>query len=434
MKEELADQNAKQRLGELREGLFALHKALIASERVGYEEAFGAIGAPANFLRLLLNDPWFAWLHSLSELVVRIDETIEPESPATEADGALLVEMGAGTAGQSEAGNETSDRYQMFEPCSKQVKIKMGYLGDLKTMMTGFFTTMEPSFSPSAPATLNVRGINVLQRLRTKKYHDFFEDKKPSEIARLVGERRDEDRNALRLPIQIVTDPDILPNEKRLSQLAQRNEYSIDFLWKLARRVGYVLTMIEPEEEDADPFIRFGPSEMGQSLVDAVYELKLGQSLIDFKPRITTANQFKSVTVNSWNRRTQEMISETVSFEDEEMQELNADLRYMLCMCDAREELVVDEPQWDENQAKERAKALLLDQQKQMVKASGTTVGLPLLKAGTRVRISDVGARLSGDYFVTKTEHIFNDSGYLTKFEARRESVPLPGETRPCRT
>jgi len=342
--------------------------------------------------------------------------------------------MGADPNGTSDAGSQATLRYQLFEPCSKQVKIRMGYLGDLKTMMTGFFTTMEPSFSPSAPATLNVRGINVLQRLRTKKYNDFFEDRKPSDIARLVGERRDEDLNALRLPIRIVTDPDVLQNERSINQIAQRNEYSIDFLWKLARREGYVVTIIESEEEGADPHIRFAPSERGQSLTDAIYELKLGQSMIDFKPRITTANQFKSVTVNSWNRSSQEMIRETVSFDDDEMQELNADLRYMLCMCDAREELVVDEPQWNENQAKDRARALLLDQQKQMVKASGTTIGLPLLKAGSRVRISDVGARLSGVYFVTKTQHIFNDSGYITKFDARRENVPTPGETRPCRT
>ena len=83
MKDELADQNAKQRLGELREGLFSLHKALIASERIGYEEAFGAIGAPANFLRLLLNDPWFAWLRPLSGLMAAVDEAIDGKEPLT---------------------------------------------------------------------------------------------------------------------------------------------------------------------------------------------------------------------------------------------------------------------------------------------------------------------------------------------------------------
>ena len=83
MNEELADPSAKQRLGELREGLFTLHKTLIASERVGYEEAFGAIGAPANFLRLLLNDPWFAWLRPLSGLMAAVDEAIDSKEPLT---------------------------------------------------------------------------------------------------------------------------------------------------------------------------------------------------------------------------------------------------------------------------------------------------------------------------------------------------------------
>jgi hypothetical protein len=83
MKEELSEETAKKRLGELREGLFSLHKALIASERVGYEEAFGPIGAPANFLRLLLNDPWFAWLRPLSGLMAGVDEAIDGKEPLT---------------------------------------------------------------------------------------------------------------------------------------------------------------------------------------------------------------------------------------------------------------------------------------------------------------------------------------------------------------
>jgi|GEM_PF-425304 Phage protein D len=337
-------------------------------------------------------------------------------------DGSATGNGGAG------AGGAQSSRAQMFEPCSKQVRIRMGYGEDLKTMITGFFTTMEPTFSGSGASTLNVRGINVLQRLRTKKYDDFFENKKPSEIARLVCQRRDRELNALRLPVEIVLDDDVEENEKPIEQLWQRNEYSIDFLWKLARRVGYVLTLMEPQTPGANPRLRFGPSNRGESLGESVYELQLGRSLIDFRPRITTANQFKSVTVNGWNRRTQKRISEKVSFDDREMQRLNSDLRYMLCMCDAREELVVDEPVWTENQAKERAKALLLDQQKQMVKVSATTIGLPLLRAGTRVMITQVGARLSGTYFVTKTQHVFNDSGYITKFDARREHVPTGGD------
>jgi len=341
---------------------------------------------------------------------------------------------GADNNEKTENGSNKTVRYELFEPCSKKVQIKMGYLGDLKNMMTGFFTTMEPTFSPSAAATLNVRGINVLQRFRTKKYNDFFEKKTPSEIAELVGKRRDKGLKALRLPVKIVIEKSAKADETKLQHLAQRNEYSIDFLWKLARRQGYVVTMLEQKDAKSELQIRFGPSEQGKPSTEAMYELKLGQSLIDFKPRITTANQFKSVTVNGWDRSRQRMITGKASFDDKKMKRLNADLNYLLCMCDAREELVVDEPVFNKKQANERARALLLDQQKQMVKVSGTTIGLPLLKAGSKVHISNVGARLSGDYFITKTKHVFNDSGYITKFDARRETITEPEKTRSCKT
>ena len=61
------------------------------------------------------------------------------------------------------------------------------------------------------------------------------------------------------------------------------------------------------------------------------------------------------------------------------------------------------------------------DRNRELVKARGTTVGLPDLVAGRRIQIGGVGARMSGTYFVTSTTHTINDSGYFTTFNARRE-------------
>jgi phage protein D len=55
------------------------------------------------------------------------------------------------------------------------------------------------------------------------------------------------------------------------------------------------------------------------------------------------------------------------------------------------------------------------------VTAQGTTVGLPDLRAGQRVRIKGVGSHFSGTYFVTDTTHTITDAGYTTHFSARRE-------------
>ena len=81
----------------------------------------------------------------------------------------------------------------------------------------------------------------------------------------------------------------------------------------------------------------------------------------------------------------------------------------------------MDEPVFTSCQARERAIAILLDQTKEMVTADVKVVGLPDLRAGQVVVIREIGARLSGKYFVTKTQHTVDDSGYLTTFSCRRE-------------
>ena len=40
----------------------------------------------------------------------------------------------------------------------------MGYLGDLRVMLKGTFTTMEPNFPQSGAPTLAVRGLNALHQ------------------------------------------------------------------------------------------------------------------------------------------------------------------------------------------------------------------------------------------------------------------------------
>jgi hypothetical protein len=67
----------KQRLTDLRNGLLGLHKTLLDSERGTYERDIARIGSSGELLKLVLYDPWFAWLHELSEFVVLIDETVD---------------------------------------------------------------------------------------------------------------------------------------------------------------------------------------------------------------------------------------------------------------------------------------------------------------------------------------------------------------------
>ena len=83
-------QDARQQLDDVRRGLLRVHKALLDDARIRYEREQGRIEGSGALLRLVLNDPWFAWLHPLSGLVVQIDELLAADEPATTDGEALL--------------------------------------------------------------------------------------------------------------------------------------------------------------------------------------------------------------------------------------------------------------------------------------------------------------------------------------------------------
>ena len=323
--------------------------------------------------------------------------------------------VGSETLRSLEGNTPENRRYRLFEPCYKEVEVRMGYVGHLRVMLTGNFTTMEPTFPSSGPPTLTVRGLNILHKFRRKQNTRTWRDKTDSQIVKSLESD---------FPIPIEIDTNARREEPPLEFLAQRSQYDIDFILARARERGYVVFI-----QEADPHVRgsqrrlyFGPSQSRTSpgLRDVTFELEWGKSLIDFKPTLTTANQINSVTVKGWHRSKRRSITATVTLDHRKLNR-NRDLYVLLKKCDPREEVVVDEPVFTRRQARERACAILMDRQKEMVKASGTTVGLPDLRAGKQIRIKGIGARLSGTYFVMETTHTISDSGYLTRFMARRE-------------
>lgn len=334
--------------------------------------------------------------------------------------------IGSETSQTLAEGTPTGLRYRLFEPSKKEVEVSMGYMGDLRLMLKGTFTTMEPNFPSGGAPTLTVRGLNVLHQLRTKQYTHAWENGTrritDSTIAKDLQLLKD--GNKARFPLPIEIDEKAMSLEPDLKYVAQENMYDIDFLLLRARMRGYVVFIQEADKKvkGSKKRLYFGPSHGGRvpGLRDVTFALKWGQSLIDFKPTLTTANQIKSVTVKGWDRKRKTAIQAQATF-DNCKPKLNANLLEIVKQCDPREEVTVNESVFTVTEAKARACVILMDRHKEMVKASGTTVGLPDLRAGRLVRIEGIGSRLSGVYFVTDTTHTISDSGYITKFNARRE-------------
>lgn len=114
MSDEIISELTRDALKELRHGLLRLHKLLLDLERRDFERARGRISNSYEFLQLVLKDPWFDWLHRLSELIVQIDEALdtrESETPMTEDDAKALIERARTLLAPSESGTQFQKNY-----------------------------------------------------------------------------------------------------------------------------------------------------------------------------------------------------------------------------------------------------------------------------------------------------------------------------------
>lgn len=80
----------KPTIEEVRLILLDLHKKLIDISRVDYEKKNSPIRSPHDFVRLLIGDPFFAFLHPLSKLITSLDELLEITWPMRELDATAV--------------------------------------------------------------------------------------------------------------------------------------------------------------------------------------------------------------------------------------------------------------------------------------------------------------------------------------------------------
>lgn len=88
--DEALPESMLQRLQQLRGKLLHLHKTLLDMERADFERRFGQVNN-GELLQLVINDAQFAWLRTISALVVEIDEMLSAEEPATLIDAQNVI-------------------------------------------------------------------------------------------------------------------------------------------------------------------------------------------------------------------------------------------------------------------------------------------------------------------------------------------------------
>ena len=123
----------RQTLTDVRHGLLGLHKALIVAEQLTFERIYGRIDSTGQLLQLVMNDPWFTWLHPLSNVVVRIDEMMDEDCNLSTEDVAQILTEVRGMIRPSELGDGFERSY--YEALQRAPDVVMAHC-EMKKLLT----------------------------------------------------------------------------------------------------------------------------------------------------------------------------------------------------------------------------------------------------------------------------------------------------------
>lgn len=311
----------------------------------------------------------------------------------------------------------------------KDVEVQMGYYrngkSELRTMLIGEITTLTPNFPQGTASTLNVRGLNLFHRFRTKQETKPFFNKKDSDIAKeIVDSIATEIRKKspqLKLKLDEEDYATNIKAEEKIPYLLMNNQFPIRFLMERARDLGYELTMEEASKSgNREVTFHYRPTS---NVKRKTYILEWGVSLISFQPTLQCANQVAELTVRGWNPQTKKEIKVTVKRSDLKGIVTPSELGVTEPDLTKKVEIVVDRPIQNEAEAKLLATNRLRQIGEVLVEAKGKTVGVPDLRAGSKVEVKGLGTRFSGTYLVTGTTHSIGDGGYTTDFTGRMEKL-----------
>jgi len=322
----------------------------------------------------------------------------------------------------------------LFEP-GNELMLYMGYRNSTRLMVTGMVTSVDVQFAESGHSKLVVSGLNTLERLRRQQYtwswpdtgHDMVRD---SDVALALAPAPIEAQHKPGLGIRVAIDEQARNREPYFSNIFMNNQYPILFLMERARARGYQVILRESEELDASgnaqQEIFFGPTEFDR---DVTYVLEWGKTLTSFHPTYSNSRQLFAVKVCGWDRTAKAKIEERKTLDDL-TDPPNRD-HIAIARLANREEVITTPPARTVDEARRRAEQALRGNHLAMVEASGTTVGLPDLRAGKIVYIRGTGRHFDGIYTVLTTSHVLNEQGYRTSFTARRANPEQPGAHNP---
>jgi len=285
------------------------------------------------------------------------------------------------------------------------VEIYMGY-GDksrLDLMLTGIITEISTNFPATGLPQITVSGYDHSYCLTKGTQSKNWENKKDSDVVREIA--RDYNLTANVEDTQVV-----------LPKIERSQESAAQFVGKLAQRNGFEFFVTQKELVFRKP----------ANDKRAVIELEWGRGLVSFNPEIALSEQVAEVEVYGWNIQTKQQIVGHARRGDEPGRDPNrksgAERLQKVCKADAAT-LRVREPVFSQQEADQRAHAILKRRAEGFVGGRGESFGIPELRANTNVALGGLGKFFNTTFYVHKTTHTVSSNGYRTTFEVKDTTI-----------
>jgi phage protein D len=260
---------------------------------------------------------------------------------------------------------------------------------DGKTLFDGEIVELEAEFSDRGQYVI-VRAFDRLHRLARGTINRAFVQVSDSDIAQTcAGE------------VGLSVDAETTSGQH--SHYIQANESNLELLQRRAAANGYLL-FVEGKK------LHFtSPKEA------VAVALAWGATLAEFRPRLSSIGQLDQVSVRGWDMKTQQaIVGQATKSKLPPQVGLQAKNFFASVKPSASH---ADLALSSQDQAKRMAQGLLDGHASRFIEAEGVALGTPKLKAGVSLKITGVGERFSGDYFVTSATHrIVPGQSYLTEF------------------
>jgi len=267
--------------------------------------------------------------------------------------------------------------------------------GSSHVLFKGEITALEPEFGEGTQATLLIRGYDRSHRLhrgtQSKAYLQVTDSDLANKIAQEAGLRAQVDATSE------VYDHVLLHNQSHMAFLTER-----------ARRIGYEFFV-----EDRTLYFR-KPSKNGSTI-----EMEWGRQMRSFVPRLTLSEQVDEVIVKGWDPKARKTIIGQATHGQAEpktgQQKSGGELAS--AAFSSSRHVVVDRNVHSQAEADTLAQAILDEISGSFIEAEGVCYGQPDLRAGKFVKLTSLGTRFGGTYFVTAATHSYRaGAGYTTTF------------------